>query len=873
MGFAFKTGCIAALLAFATAVSGGEVRTWTAASGGFSVEAELVELKAGDVVRLKTKDGREIEVPLSQLSAADQAFARPVVPSTVMPEKPSPQLARALRAADRCRMPDEAMVILKVFHDDPQTAPAEKAYAAGRLVELKDCAAKNLVRVNKKWVPKAEADAVRAKADELMRQGLTLLKLRQEDAFKRKFTEAAALEPEEVRAEFLMGLIYTLGRQGEKALPIFQKCLTRDPENVVVLNNVAMLAAAKRDYITAHTAWRRALDLNPDQRVVHNVGRFLEQCTETNINVPKNILDALALPYVELTASGKFEATSEKVGWLLMLIETADLDIALADEKAAAKKESPAPEPNDDGAVVGSGTGFVVHTGYVVTNAHVAIDDGTFEIQTPDGKLHKATRVAADEQNDLAILKCDGLTASPLVLQDAIVPRGTDVMLFGYPEMLVLGVSLKATRGSISSLPDPKINPRYLYDAVSNAGNSGGPLCDAGANVVAVHSTGYNTASRYAGGVPSTIALEFVKKSLPDYRPATPSAAKLEWPKVDERASESTMLIWIRKKNAKAETASVGGDVVELPFCLFCAGQGKTKCDHGGCVGGFIGTRQGKIPCPKCAGLGGTICRACDGVGIETELASVQRAIARAAAAKAGAGGTTSPKPAGSTPTPSTSDPSRPVVATNLRGNAQVGDRNSAGNGKVNYLDSDPGVRIAPNLAVDPVQVPQLRANLRGSSHQIKLAAKYLYTAIPDPGVQVSIAQLLVEDLKHPDWSVRREVVRALETWNFGGRPTHLESAADEDTSWIVRELICYALVHVGDVQSVAPFLRRLNADLNSKSNEWDPRREQAQAVRCLIALGKGAKREVERFRNDPATSYEGKCAAEEILQAYAEAK
>jgi len=608
-----------------------EMRTWSAASGGFTVEAELVELRAGDIVRLKTKDGRVIDVPLGQLSAADQAVVRPapVVISRVMPQKPSAGLNRVLKAADRCRLPDEATVVLRVFHDDPQTAAEERAYVAGRLAELKDLAARKMVRLNKAWITAEEADAVRKKADTLMRQGMQLLKLKQFDAFQRKFSDAAALEPEQVRAEFLVALIYTLARDAAKAIPFYQKCLIRDPENIAVLNNVAMLAVAKGDFNMALSHWRRALDQQPDQRVVHNLGRFLEQCKDGNVKVPKNVMDGLALPYAELTASGKYEATNAEVGWLLMLIEESDLDFALDDDKDDAKEESksPAPEPNDDGTVVGSGTGFVFHPGYLLTNAHVAMDDAAYEIQAPDGTLHKATRVAADKELDLAILKCEPLTAPPLVLHDAIVPRGTDVMLFGYPEMLVLGTSLKATRGSISSLPDPKVNSKYLYDAVSNAGNSGGPLCDAGANVVAVHSTGYMTASRYAGGVPSTQALEFVKKNLPEYKPTAPSTAKLEWPQVDERASAATMVIWVRKKNAVAETATVGGDVLELPYCLFCGGRGSAVLS----------------------------CKVCKGAGIDVRLASVKRALAAANAANAPSPSTSTSTTAGTSGPPSSS--------------------------------------------------------------------------------------------------------------------------------------------------------------------------------------------------------------------------
>jgi S1-C subfamily serine protease len=625
------------LMPSAKGAEGAEMRTWTAASGGFTIEAELVDLK-GDSVRLKTKDGRVLEVPLSQLSAADQAFARPapaggaapIAASMVMPAKPSTALTRALKSADRCRLPDEAMVILKVFYDDPQQAAEERAYAAGRLAELKDPAAKKMVRVNKAWVTAEEAAAVRAKADTLMRQGLALLKLKQFDTCQRKFNEAAALEPEQIRAEFLLALVYTLGRDYAKALPAYQKALIRDPENITLLNNAAMLAVAKADFNSALSHWRRALDSHPDQKVMHNVGRFLAQSQRGGVKVPKNVTDGLALPYTEQIATGRFEGTDDKVGWLLMLIEKSDLDIALADDDdKEPEQKSPAPEPNDDGTVIGSGTGFVVHPGYVLTNAHVAMDDAAYEIQAPDGTRHKATRVAADKELDLALLKCEPLTAPALVLNDAIVPRGTDVMLFGYPEMLVLGTSLKATRGSISSLPDPKVNSKYLYDAVSNSGNSGGPLCDAGANVVAVHSTGYNTASRYAGGIPSTQAIEFVNKALPEFQPSAPSATKLEWPKVDERASASTMLIWIRKKNARVETASVGGDVIELPFCLFCGGKGS--------------------------------CTVCQGAGIDLELASVKRALAAANAANPPAASTTgTSSPPSNSPTGSSRPPPQP---------------------------------------------------------------------------------------------------------------------------------------------------------------------------------------------------------------------
>ncbi len=49
------------------------VRTWHAASGGFSVDAELIDVRE-DKVQLKKKDGSAIWVELNKLSLADIRF-------------------------------------------------------------------------------------------------------------------------------------------------------------------------------------------------------------------------------------------------------------------------------------------------------------------------------------------------------------------------------------------------------------------------------------------------------------------------------------------------------------------------------------------------------------------------------------------------------------------------------------------------------------------------------------------------------------------------------------------------------------------------------------------------------------------------------
>ena len=54
--------------------SPGRARKWTDSTGGHSLEAEIVEVKDGNV-RLKKGDGKSIDIALAKLSEADRNYA------------------------------------------------------------------------------------------------------------------------------------------------------------------------------------------------------------------------------------------------------------------------------------------------------------------------------------------------------------------------------------------------------------------------------------------------------------------------------------------------------------------------------------------------------------------------------------------------------------------------------------------------------------------------------------------------------------------------------------------------------------------------------------------------------------------------------
>jgi S1-C subfamily serine protease len=407
----------------------------------------------------------------------------------------------------------------------------------------------------------------------------------------------------------MLSLIYSQkNRDLTKAKQYLQSCLQRDPRSVPVLNNLAVVEVKRGEMGEALSHWRQAVEVAPQQVVVQNLGRVVQLTASKQLNLNKSTLANFSELYASQLGN-KFSPMSDALGWLYLLIDEESLDLALSDDEKP-KPAGTIPPPDEAGLqVVGSGTGFVVAPGYVLTNAHVVKPGTAIELQTsdaPKGKTLRTTLVAKTEKPDLALLKCEELDAPPLPIDMATSGRGTDIMIFGYPHTALLGSSLKATRGVISALPHAAVDDMYLYDAVVNPGNSGGPVCDSRANVVAVETIGISTEGKYGGGIPGIAVMAFLKKNLPDFRPTALNARQIDWTAVDQKVSPSTVLIWVRKKVGAGEAvARVGTNYVEDITCTPCS--------------------RGKAPNPKCP--------VCQGSGIDAELVD-RKATALVAAGK-----------------------------------------------------------------------------------------------------------------------------------------------------------------------------------------------------------------------------------------------
>lgn len=145
---------------------------------------------------------------------------------------------------------------------------------------------------------------------------------------------------------------------------------------------------------------------------------------------------------------------------------------------------------------VSSGTGFIVSAdGYIMTNKHVVEDDeAAYTVILNTDARYPAKVVATDPVNDLAVVKIEGTTFTPLTFGDSsLLKTGQTVIAIGnalgyqntVTKGVVSGLARRVTAGSGQSAET--LEDVIQTDAAINFGNSGGPLLNLAGQVVGVN--------------------------------------------------------------------------------------------------------------------------------------------------------------------------------------------------------------------------------------------------------------------------------------------------------------------------------------------------------------------------------------------------
>ena len=149
----------------------------------------------------------------------------------------------------------------------------------------------------------------------------------------------------------------------------------------------------------------------------------------------------------------------------------------------------------------GTGSGFLIKGGYIITDNHVVTLDGlvvggSLQVYFSNGTSTKGVLVGRDPYSDIAVIKTVGVTNLPALPlgNSAGVAVGDPVIAIGSP----LGLADTVTSGIVSAVGRPVQptastpgNPAVFFDAIQtdapiNPGNSGGPLVNASGQVIGI---------------------------------------------------------------------------------------------------------------------------------------------------------------------------------------------------------------------------------------------------------------------------------------------------------------------------------------------------------------------------------------------------
>jgi serine protease DegQ len=168
---------------------------------------------------------------------------------------------------------------------------------------------------------------------------------------------------------------------------------------------------------------------------------------------------------------------------------------------------------------LGSGVIVDAQRGYVLTNNHVLGEASDIQVTLADGRTLAATKVGADPDSDVAVIRipAENLTALPLA-DSARLRVGDFVVAVGNP----FGIGQSVTYGIVSALGRTNLGgigvQNFIQtDASINPGNSGGALLNLRGELIGINTLIYSPSGGNVGigfAIPSGLAGDVMRQLL-----------------------------------------------------------------------------------------------------------------------------------------------------------------------------------------------------------------------------------------------------------------------------------------------------------------------------------------------------------------------
>lgn len=262
---------------------------------------------------------------------------------------------------------------------------------------------------------------------------------------------------------------------------VAQACIERNPASPVDLSALLAEGFRRNGVATTIADVARTRDHEFVVRYVASTKwDFVDFLADVKVDVFRRNQRVGGLRYLLPDSSGglswsKFDSDKEKLDPMI--------DQMLNNARSGAVAADPAP----DVAPFATGSGFFVsEDGYLITAAHVVGQSSEVAIATSSGDL-RASVVAKDERNDLAVLKVEGRFPFLQIRDSRAIRLGEVVATVGFPNPSIQGHQPKFSKGEIAGLSGMGDDPTNFQISVPvQPGNSGGPLFDSAGRVVGV---------------------------------------------------------------------------------------------------------------------------------------------------------------------------------------------------------------------------------------------------------------------------------------------------------------------------------------------------------------------------------------------------
>lgn len=214
------------------------------------------------------------------------------------------------------RRPADGVALLTTLLEDKTFSAVQRQKVARELEVWQKREADKLVRSGTSWITAEEKTRREKEADLLIEKAFLLIDTKDYRSAREALEKASRTDDAGLRADFLLGLLNTpiLANSPETAEKHFRKVLTRSPNHIPTLNNLALCCVRQKEFSKAYECWRQLGEVAPNTpELSHNLGRLLDESGKGLINLGNSEKKRFQDLYLDI-ATGRTRRTATSRG-------------------------------------------------------------------------------------------------------------------------------------------------------------------------------------------------------------------------------------------------------------------------------------------------------------------------------------------------------------------------------------------------------------------------------------------------------------------------------------------------------------------------------------------------------------------------------